>query len=104
MNNLMRFHKRSDDTFVTTGFCNWKKATEKFQLHEHSHTHSEAVKSFHSLQQVSVISQLNSQIARDQAQHRELLLKQLRLLKYLMRQGLATRGHIEEEGNLMQLY
>ena len=85
------------------GFSNWKKATEKFQQHEHSHMHSEAIESFHSLQQPSIISQLNTQIASEQAQRRELLLKQLRLLKYLMRQGLATRGHIEEEGNLMQL-
>ena len=96
----MRFrNRRSDDTFIMLGFSNWKKATEKFQQHEHS----EAIESFHSLQQPSIISQLNTQIASEQAQRRELLLKQLRLLKYLMRQGLATRGHIEEEGNLMQL-
>ncbi len=49
------------------------------------------------------MSQLNVQLSTEQAHHRDLLLKQLRLLKYLKRQGLATRGHCEEEGNLMQL-
>ena len=68
----MRFrNRRSDDTFIMLGFSNWKKATEKFQQHEHSHMHSEAIESFHSLQQPSIISQLNTQIASEQAQRRE---------------------------------
>jgi hypothetical protein len=32
-----------------------------------------------------------------------MLLKQLSSLKYLLRQGLAIRGHTENEGNIMQL-
>ena len=32
-----------------------------------------------------------------------MLLKQLSSLRYLARQGLAIRGHSENEGNLMQL-
>ena len=32
-----------------------------------------------------------------------MLFTQLTSLKYLMRQGLAVRGHDEEEGNLSQL-
>lgn len=39
----------------------------------------------------------------EQEQRRNLLLKQLQLIKYFMRQGLAIRGHVEREGNLMQL-
>ena len=35
--------------------------------------------------------------------HREFLITELSSLQYLMRQGLAVRGHIEEEGNLQQL-
>ena len=30
-------------------------------------------------------------------------LKQLRAMQYLLRQGLALRGHVEKEGNLTQL-
>lgn len=43
--------------------------------------------------------QLASQILSDQQQHREMLMRALPSLKFLMRQGL---GH-EEEGNLYQL-
>lgn len=32
-----------------------------------------------------------------------MLLKQLSSLRYLLRQGLALRGHDENEGNLVQL-
>jgi len=39
----------------------------------------------------------------DQKLHREMLLKQLSSLKYLLRQGLAIRGHEAMEGNLLQL-
>lgn len=34
---------------------------------------------------------------------RKMLVKQLSSLKFLLRQGLAVRGHNEGEGNLMQL-
>ena len=58
---------------------------------------------FHSWQQPSIITQLNDQAKLDQAKHRDMLLKQMSSLKYLLRQGLAIRGHEELEGNLRQL-
>ena len=39
----------------------------------------------------------------DQEKHRHLLLKQLDCLQYLTRQGIAIRGHCDEDGNLYQL-
>ena len=33
----------------------------------------------------------------------QMLLKQLSSLKYLLRQGLAIRGHDDREGNMLQL-
>ena len=95
--------QKGDDAFTVQGFCNWKKATDKFKQHECSHFHINSCEDYHNSQQPSIISQLNVQLRNDQDQHRKALLKQLSLLKYLMRQGLATRGHIEDEGNLMQL-
>ena len=100
---LLTFSKRIDDSFIKAGFCNWKKATEKFRHHKLSQTHVEACTAYNMLQQPSVVAQLNLQLHSDQLQHRELLVKQLILLKYLMQQGLATREHIENEGNLAQL-
>ena len=33
---------RADQTFVTSGFSNWKKAIEKFNDHKHSVAHKNA--------------------------------------------------------------
>ncbi len=51
----------------------------------------------------SVSEQLSSVVKREQAVRRQGLLKLLHCLRYLVRQGLAIRGHIEVEGNLYQL-
>ena len=40
---------------------------------------------------------------KDQENRRQILFKQLFSLRYLLRQGLAIRGHNETEGNLIQL-
>ena len=55
------------------------------------------------LKQPSVAAQLSTQTQKDQEKHRQMLLKQLTSIRYLMRQGLAARGHDEEEGNLHHL-
>ena len=52
------------------------------------------------MNQPTVISQLSSQ---EEKQNQEMLLEQLSSLRYLVRQGLAIRGHVENECNLMQL-
>ena len=55
------------------------------------------------LNQPSIVAQLSTQISKDQKIRREMLLITLSSLKFLLRQGLAIRGHEEMEGNLMQL-
>lgn len=75
---LLTFSKRSDDSFTKTGFCNWKKATEKFRHHELSQTQVEACTAYNVLQQPSVVAQLNIKLRSDQLQRRE---QQLVLLK-----------------------
>ena len=52
---------------------------------------------------VNVASMLDKALIIEQQMRQQMLLKQLSLLKYLLRQGLAIRGHDEDEGNLMQL-
>ena len=100
---LLTFSKRSESTFTSKGFSNWKKAKAKFREHEQSRLHTEAFAAYKALQQPSVASQLSIQAHREQEAHRELLLKLLSSLKYLLRQGLAIRGHTEEESNLFHL-
>ena len=84
---------------MTTG----KKASESFAQHEKSSIHNEAVLIHSVMKQPSVSTQLNIQLVQEQRVNREILLKQLTSLRYILRQGLALQGHEEKEGNLMQL-
>lgn len=95
--------KKYDDAFVKEGFNNWKKARERFERHQLSKCHKEAQLKLKSLQAPSVMEQVMSQVQKNQAENRGLLLKQLSSLQFLLRQGLAIRGHKETEGNLIQL-
>ena len=89
--------------FVVTGFDNRKKAKWRFKEHELSQLHTESTVKIKLLQQPSVASQLSKQLTSDQVKRREMLLKLLSSIKYLVRQGLALRGHVENESNLIQL-
>lgn len=95
---------KTQHTFVTTGFVDWKRAIEKFEDHEKCATHRHAMMQ---IQQTNaappVNAQLSTQKAADQAAARVALVKLLSSVRFLARQGLALRGHDEAEGNLMQL-
>lgn len=88
-------------SFNTKGFSNWKKAKQKFREHKLSQTHNEAVLKFVPQHKGSVVSLLNSSLQKDQKVKREMLLVQLHCVHFLMRQGLAVRGH-NDQGNLYQ--
>ena len=98
----LTFSKRNNVSFITKGFSNWKKAKQKFREHELSQTHNEAVLKFVPRHKGSVVSLLNSSLQKDQKVKREMLLVQLHCVRFLMRQGLAVRGH-NDQGNLYQL-
>ena len=100
---LLHLAKKGEDAFIDIGFDNWKKAHEKFVQHLQSDLHKEAVLKIELSQQEDVYSLLNSQAMADQKVRQQMLLMQLSSLKYLLRQGLAIRGHQEIEGNLLQL-
>lgn len=100
---LLPSGSRTDSTLITTGFDNWKKAKDKFRAHEKSQTHRDALFAHRAHKQPPVTAQLSDQVLRQQKCHRDFLMIELSSLKYLMRQGLAVRGHKEEEGNLYQL-
>ena len=101
---LVKMTRRYETAFITEGFQNWKKATERFRRHEAAECHREAVLKLQSLRTpTTVLKQLSSEAAKTRAQNRKMLLKVLSSLRFLLRQGLAIRGHRETEGNLMQL-
>ena len=101
--NLLCFSKKGEDAFVSTGFNNWKKAHEKFLKHAQSDLHKEAILKIQLIKQKSVDAVMNSQIVVQQRNHQHMLIKQISSLKYLLRQGLAIRGHEDIDGNLLQL-
>ena len=95
--------KLGEVTFVTIGYGNWKKAVEGFNQHALYSLHKESLLKIKLLKVVPIDAQINAKLRIDQENHREMLLVVIESLKYLLRQGLAIRGHEEIEGNLMQL-
>uniref|UniRef100_H3A4M8 DUF4371 domain-containing protein n=1 Tax=Latimeria chalumnae TaxID=7897 RepID=H3A4M8_LATCH len=94
--------KKAEDAFTEKGYNN-KKATEKFREHEKSDLHNEAKRKYMTKDQPSVMVQLNDQLQRDQIERWKMLVIQLSSLHFLLRQGMAIRGHDELQGNLQQL-
>ena len=82
---------------------NIKKGFEKFRAHEQSSAHQEAQMKWQTLQRPSILDQMSSRAEAERAIRRKGLLKQLHLLKFLLRQGISLRGHTDVEGNLFQL-
>ena len=97
------FDKTVDSAFVSVGFDNWKKAHERFKQHAQSISHREAMMKIDSMKRPGIEAQLSSQLKQSQKTHQKMLKIQLSSLRFLLRQGLAIRGHEELEGNLFQL-
>ena len=98
------FGTKFKDAFVMSGFTNWKKGPQRFKEHEKSQAHKEAIFTHEMSSRPTITSMVNSAVKKDQESRRKMLLKQLSSLKYLLRQGLAIRGHSNnKEGNLDQL-
>ena len=100
--------KSGQSPFITGGFGNWRKALKRFQEHEKSEIHLEAIERLSAKVSGSHIGvQLNAQYAADQKFHKTMLLKLPEVVRFLGRQGLPLRGHSADvesfEGNLYQL-
>ena len=93
----------SDSAFVSLGYDNWKRALERFQRHADCLSHKEAAKKVMQIQRPGIDCLLDGQCLKSQQLHRRMLYTVLSSLRFLVRQGLAIRGHDEMESNLMQL-
>uniref|UniRef100_A0A670JLM2 DUF4371 domain-containing protein n=1 Tax=Podarcis muralis TaxID=64176 RepID=A0A670JLM2_PODMU len=89
--------------FISVGFSNWKKALEKFRLHENTFTHKEGDLKLNSITNRSVASQLNEQLDSDMKKGRLALETIFTTVQFLCRQGLAIRGHEDVNSNFFQL-
>ncbi|CAF1551807.1 unnamed protein product [Adineta ricciae] len=104
---LSGFHPESnkigETTLTCTGFTDWKNAISRFSKHESGKVHHDCVYLVNQQQKPTVAAQLSLTHQAQQSQRRRMLFIEVECIRYLLRQGLALRGHIEEEGNLLQL-
>ena len=60
--NMLTFSKRAEPTFSINGFNNWRKALHKFDTHQTSLSHREAILKWEAIQNAPISIQLNSQL------------------------------------------
>ena len=84
-------HSTADVVFSRTGFSNWKKALERFEKHQKSNFHCEAV-------QLTVVipsstrnvgEMLSKSFTQQRAENRKVLMVILSTIRFLARQVLA---------------
>ena len=71
---------------------------ERFHTHKEADFHKESVFELHSLQSPTIIEKLSSEASKVRTQNREMLLKVLSSLQFLLKQGLSIRGHSCNDG------
>lgn len=103
---------KGEDAFTKTGYNNWKKAVEKFKSHQNSNAHKlcsvKATEFRNSQKYGSIGSKLDthrSQVVKENRQYFEAVITSI---LFCARQGIALRGHREDEasenkGNLLEL-
>ena len=91
-------NKSGEATLVYVGFSDWKNAIARLTKHQCSKIHSDCI---YLVRQPTVTAQLNLTHQIQQAKRRRLLCTEIQCIKYLLRQGLDIRGHVEDEGNLI---
>ena len=107
--------KNKDEAFCKVGFTNWKKALEKFEKHQNTGSHHEAVDLIVKIPSTTknVGEMLSTTYASQKDENRKMLLVIRSSICFLGRQGLALRGRYktsddsamkgEIDSNFMQL-
>ncbi|KAI5680426.1 hypothetical protein M9H77_01653 [Catharanthus roseus] len=105
-------HKHGDDIFTEVGFKNWKRAKEKFRNHEGAPNspHSSAVIELLGFknQRQNVEYVLSKQSSQTEIDYRARLTAVVKVIRFLLSQGLAFRGNDESinsirRGNFLEL-
>jgi hypothetical protein len=101
--NVMTLVTKREDAFCSAGFRSWKRAIERFEIHQQSEAHCHAVSQLQQMKGKSVDAQISEQKATEQAAARVALLSLFSSIQFLARQGIALRGHSNHTGNYWQL-
>ncbi len=96
-------NKIGETSLTFAGYQDWKNALARFSKHESGKVHCDCVYLVKQQQKPTVAARLSLAHQKQQTERRKMFLVQVECVKYLLRQGLALRGHIENEGNLIQL-
>ncbi len=95
---------RFDSSFVKGGFTNWRKATEKFNEHEKSKLHCDAIQKIAAAVQSTPITAILSAAAlQAQATARHVLELMFRSVLFLGKKGVAFRGDSTRDGIFYEL-
>ena len=99
--HMVDLANKRDPAFIINGFRNWKKALESFRSHEQNQSHNFSYMQLNRIKQCqpAVNTQLSTQLQEQQAKARDCLRMIFTTAKFLARQGLAFRGHENDEGN-----
>lgn len=107
------FSGNKEFKFSRVGICDWKHACERFKDHEISDVHKAATKSYSSRiekdkNNTSINVELESCRQKQVKKNREYLRKVVETILWLCQQGLALRGHNEDNlsenrGNFLEL-
>ena len=108
LNLKIRSLGAGDLAFVSHGCSNWKDATgEKgaFNIHQKSSTHKTTIEVMITLPASTgnVGEMLSRAHAQERLLNRDYLLKVFQNIQFLARQGIALRGHDEQNSNFIQL-
>ncbi|CAF4616577.1 unnamed protein product, partial [Rotaria sp. Silwood2] len=96
-------NKIGETSLTFAGYEDWKNALARFVKHESGKIQSDCVYLVKQQQKPTVAARLSLAHEKQQTERRKMFLVQVECVKYLSRQGLAIRGHVENEGNLIQL-
>ena len=100
----LRVSTKRDDAFIERGYKNWKRGTTGFKTHEASECHREATEVIELPRKFADIGEkLSAYHSEEKFKNRQIFLTILRNIRFLVRQGLALCGSIEEESNFIQL-
>ena len=91
-------------TNINIGFCNWKKAIEKFNDHKNSRQHKVALEvQLFAKGQDTISAQLDAAIMDSQEQWRSFQFEVITSLKFQGECALPVRGHVTDSGLLYKL-
>ena len=96
---------KKEETFLSTGFRNWKKALDSFNEHQKSKCHIAALTFEVTVPQSGNIQEMTSEkIKSNMQENRECLIKIIETIQFLGQKVLALRGdESDKNSNFIQL-